>query len=368
MLYHKTDYISDRLDLYGVDDVVVMRRLSVFGALDGELLQQGFARVYDGTTTVLYHRDGVPRATIAAWQVLGIGTGAGNVAYNFPQMVRGTSHYLDDYTLEELTRYRALLLSGFRWHNREQAESLAAQAAQRGVVVLVDLTRIPEDPVARVPRFLGVYGEPIVLAPQAILGKGSSESYTFMPFGENKALWHTFTPQGMSHTALTFDYLGQIGTLLGYNQYGTGKVWFVGLNLPYHLALTNDPEAARLLGGVLGLQTNTRSMYTAVTLQNYQADARGYRFDYQLPQAERLLFPAAFHDGMVVQVDGAPVATWSYENLLAFAAPAGAHRVEIVIEATTVYLLGKISSVVAAFILVVGLWWGRRWLVRYELD
>lgn len=368
LLYHKTAYISDRLDLYGVDDVVVMRRLSVFSALENELLQRGFARVYDGATTALYHREGAPRAVIAEWEVLGIGTGAGNVAYNFPQLIRGTSHFIDDYTLQELTRYRVLLLSGFRWHNREFAETLVAQAAEQGVTVLVDLTRIPEDPVARIARFLGVYGEPIVLAPQPIVGEGNGEMYMFMPFGENEALWHTFTPQGMSHTTLTFDYLGQTGTLLGYNQYDAGKVWFLGLNLPYHLALTNDPEAARLLGGLLGLPMNTRSTYTTVALQNYQADAHGYRFDYQLPQAARLLFPVAFHDGMVVQVDGTPVETWSYENLLAFAAPAGEHRVEIVIETTTVYFLGKVSSVLAALILAAGLWWGRGWLARYESD
>lgn len=201
------------------------------------------------------------------------------IAYNFPQLIRGTSHYVDDYTLQELTRYRALLLSGFHWHNRTDAESLITQAAEQGVAVLVDLKRIPEDPVARIPLFLGVYGEPIVLAPQPILGKGGGESYTFMPFGKNEALWHTFTPQGMSHTTtLAFDYLGQTGTLLDYNQYSAGKVWFVGLNLPYHLALTNDPEPARLSGKILGLQANTRSEYTAVILQNYQANAHGYRF------------------------------------------------------------------------------------------
>lgn len=368
LLYHKTDYISDRLDLYGVDDVVIMRRLSVFSALENQLLRQGFTRVYDGATTALYHRDGVPRAAMVEWQVLGIGTGAGNVAYTFPQLIRGSSHFVDDYTLEELTRYRVLLLSGFRWHNRQDAEALVTQAAEQGVTVLVDLTRVPEDPVARIARFLGVYGEPIVLAPQPIIGKGSGESYTFMPFGENEALWHTFTPQGMSHITLTFDYLGQSGTLLGYNQYGTGKVWFLGLNLPYHLALTNDPEAARLLGEILGLPANMRSTYTTVVLKNYRADARGYRFTYELPKTARLLLPIAFHDGMAVLIDGSPVETHSYENLLAFAAPAGKHSVEIVIEATIIYALGKVSSVLSALLLAALLWRAQHWLCSYALS
>ena len=47
---------------------------------------------------------------------------------------------------------------------------------------------------------------------------------------------------------------------------------------------------------------------------------------------------------MIVLVDGNPVDMRSYERLLAFKAPAGAHSVEIRMESTSIYLLGRIVT------------------------
>jgi uncharacterized membrane protein len=322
-------YMQDRLDLYGVDDVVLLRDLDSAPAVATGLAASGFELAYSGELTDLYHRDGAPRGFVLAGQALGIGRGAQNLAYLFPQIVLGTWTQVDAYSQATLASYPALVLSGFGWHDRERAESLVRQAAEAGVDVIVDLTGAPDDPLARIPRFLDVWGERIITSAQPHRVQGPWGAFDLLPFGEDGELWHTLIPQGAQHEALTFDYLGEEGVVLAYNTYGAGRVWFVGLNLPYHAALTQDPAAIRLLGELLRLPAQAATQRTAVALDGYQAGPTGYRFHYALAQPELLLVPVAFHEGMQVRVDGATVPFQSYEHLLAFEAPAGRHRVEI---------------------------------------
>jgi len=53
--------------------------------------------------------------------------------------------------------------------------------------------------------------------------------------------------QGLQQEFWSFDYLGERGTLVGYNTYGSGEVWFMGLNLPFHALQTGDPLVIQLL-------------------------------------------------------------------------------------------------------------------------
>ncbi|MBU0492720.1 MAG: hypothetical protein KKA73_07930 [Chloroflexi bacterium] len=341
-------YLLDRLTLYGTDDAVLLNDMLVTPRVAGTLETAGFQPAYTGSTATLYHRasgsDSGPRAVVAHWPALGIGRGAQNLAFLFPRLIVGTSSQVDDYTLDELRRYETVVLSVFGWRDRPTAEALIGQAAEAGVNVVVDLTGGPEDPLAHVPRFLGVWGEHIILAPEPILVQDPGGSYQLLPFGEISALWYTHTPQGMHVKTLQFDYLGEVGTVLGYNEYGEGRVWFVGLNLFYHAALTRDPAAIDLLAEVLRLPPDTPSQYTAVPLTDYTADQAGYRFTYTLETPNALFVPVACHEGTVVTVDGAPATLRSLENLVAFDAPAGEHTVEIQTHPTSIYLLGQVTT------------------------
>lgn len=337
-------YVLDRLTLLGADDVVLLNRLSAAPRVAAALTEAGFQLAHVGDTASLYHRDGGPRAYRVRWRALGIGRGTQNLAFIFPQLVLGPSPQVDDYSREELLKYQTVVLSGFNWRDRGVAEAVIRDAAAAGVRVVVDLTGAPEDPLARAPRFLDVWGEGIVLAPEPVHVSGTDGDYRFQPFGERAALWYTHTPQGLQVETLTFDYLGERTVVLGYNTYGPGRVWFVGINLPYHAALTHDPAAVAILADVLQLPPDTSAQYAAVPLADYTADQAGYRFTYTLDAPDTLLMPVARHEGTVVLVDGQAAPVRSFENLVAFNAPAGTHMVEIRVQPTGIYALGALAT------------------------
>lgn len=351
---HSYTYLLNRITLYGADDLIFLNEELHQPLLD-LLSNAGYQAQYQGKTLTHFHQDGVPRAYLANWHILGIGKGAYNLSFVFPEIIVGGRTKVDQYTLEDLTAYHTLFLSGFEWDNRDRAEQLIQQAAQAGVTVVVDMTGIPDEPLAREPHFLGVWGEPITLPDTPIVlndGKGK-----LAPVGDNFPDWVTHTPQGLQVETITSKYLNVSNTILGYNQYGEGKVWFVGLNLPYRVFLNRDPWIINMFSQLLDVQSAGSLSYQSVPLGQYLATESGYTFTYRLDQPHELIVPVAYHDGTIVKVDGQPVKNASIENLVMFAAPVGEHQVEIEVRPTPIYFLGQVTSLAAlAGFLVAGFW------------
>lgn len=347
-------YVLDRLNLYGVDDVVILTTLPHTAELGNEFLRAGFSLMSQSGTLAYFHRDGQPRAFSTPWQALGVGLSAQTYAYLFPQVVLGHSPYLDDYSFEELTRYPILILAGAQWHNRQAAEDMVRAAANHGVRVWVDLTRSPVDPLSQIPRFLDVWGETVILPPDPVQVSGWKTPLQLVPFGSKGELWHTFLPQNLQHEAITFDYLGKRAVLAGYNEVEGGQIWFLGANLAYHALVDKDEVAIRLLSELIGLPAGQPTAYQPVPLENYQAGAFGYSFDYSLDHPQELVVPIARHDGTFILLDGQPRPFTSVENLILFSAPTGRHRVEIRYRPTPIYRMGTFLSF-ASFLMGVGL-------------
>ncbi len=337
-------YLVNRLDLYGTDDVVLLEEIPNADHIADGLQQAGYLKAYTGERVDWYHREGRPRAFIADWETLGIGAGAQNLAYLFPDLIVGTSTRVDDYRLEHLLHYKTIVLSGFDWHDRHAAEQLVEQVARLGVRVVVDLTGVEPDPMARIPRFLNVWGEQSILSPGEIRVYSQGKEFTFEGFNQYSQPWYAHMLQGLDQEFWSFDYLGEKGNLVGYKAFGPEKVWFVGLNLPYHAVQTRDPLAIQLLSLLLQLEPEAAARRKQVSLVDYQAGGGGYQFSYYLENPETLFVPVAYHEGTFVVVDGIPTQTYSYERLLAFEAPAGVHQVQIGLRRTPTHLVGKAIS------------------------
>ncbi len=358
--YGSYEYVLDRLRLYGVDDVVLLTTLPYADELSRVLRAEGFEAVYEKGALVLFHREGRPRAYVISQRALGIGRGARLWAFLFPQVIVGTSPYVDDYALDELRRYDVLLLSGFAWRDREAAERLVEEVAQSGVRVIVDLTGVPVDPTARIPRFLNVWGEQIILDDRPVIAQVGAEEVPLRPFAAPTKLWYTHVPQGVDVETITFDYLGERGTVVGYRQVGKGRVWFVGLNLSYHALTTGDETALRLLADVVGLEPRGQPASTAVSLADYQTVADGYRFRYTLGRPAWLLLPVAAFDGTRLFIDGVPADARSLEMLVLFEAPAGTHTVDVRVGPAPIYRAGQGATFVGVLLLAALVWWAGR--------
>jgi hypothetical protein len=95
---------------------------------------------------------------------------------------------------------------------------------------------------------------------------------------------------------------------------------------------------------LLQLPAGRPNEYRAVPLIDYVPSQAGYDFAYTLDAADTLVVPVAHHDGTQVRIDGTPVPVHSFENLLAFDAPPGRHRVTVRIKRTPIYTWGLVAS------------------------
>lgn len=345
-----SDYLLDRLNLYGVDDVL---------SLEGEALPgleaAGFrAQAFSGLR--LFSRPGAPRALALEGRALGIGRGAQNLAFLFPNLLPGSSEVVDSYTLEELTRWPAVYLSGFTWNNQAQAETLLRQAADAGVQIVVDLTGVPPDPLAQIPHFLNVWGEPVFLDERPLT---LSDGHSLPGLGQTGHLWHALAPQGLDEELLTVSYLGQAAVVWGRQAAGRGFINFIGFNLVYFAAQTRSPQALLLLRDIFPAPL-TRATIPPQTLglENYRPSANGYDFDVSLPRDTLILIPVAAHAGFQALETGHPLEALSLDNLVALRLPAGEHRLSLRFPPTGIFFAGLLLSFLSGLLVLGWLWRG----------
>lgn len=350
-------YAIDRLDRLGTDDILMLNGANISGSFRDNLVSQGYTSVYQDPRLELLHKDGSPRAYELTRSILGIGDGTYNLALLFPQIETGKSAYIDDYSLEFLMKYDRIVLSRFNFHSREKAEELIEQYAVRGGKAIVDLTASPLDVLAKEPRFLDVYGEPVYLLSQAILLQDGRET-PLLPFRHDYLPWVSITPQGCDIELITFPYTEVEGVAVGYKLAGSGRITFIGLNLIYHAVLTRDPVVISLLETELGLSAYSVPHRKSVPLIDYRTAADGYRFSLNIAEETDIAVPVAVHDGTVVFLDGNRTPFVAVDNIVTFSIASGRHDIYITTEERPVHLIGKLLSVFGVIflaLLIVGL-------------
>lgn len=351
-------YGTSRLSRMGTDDVVILPGTGISTGLGDALEADGFELQSTNGELQLYHRDGTPRAYSVQPSVLGIGTGANNAALIFPQIVVGSSTNIDDYPREFLDLFDVILLSRFETGSRSGAETLVKELAESGKRVVIDMTGAPTSPFSRQPKFLDVYGEPILQIEQAdLIEDGVTTS--LLPFPTEFGKWSSVTPQGAEEDLIDFEYPATRGAAVSRNSYGEGDVVFLGLNLIFHAARTKDTVAVGLLEDFIGVPAYEAPEDTALPLESYVASEDGWRFDISLDDEQWILFPMAFHDGTRVSVNGQEVEAIGLERLTFARMPAGDHSVHISSERTGIYFFGYIGSAlgVMALLWYVSLGW-----------
>lgn len=245
------DYLFDRcLDL-GNDTVLI--KLSQMDAaalsvtkLDEAAENAGYELAGSNEFYRLYHVDMEGNwGTVTKYPAIGIGTGASVISLAFPAVQEMTSHNLNDYTFEELSRYEMIYLSGFTYNDRESAESLIVRLSEAGVRIVILADGIPESRDSHSKEFLGVIcnnvkfsnGYPFLDTKIGVLDCG------FFPQGNEE--WDTVYVSGLDEVWGTVQE-----DEMNLDFYGTVKndnIIVVGLNLTYYYAITEDEGVGRLL-------------------------------------------------------------------------------------------------------------------------
>lgn len=338
------EYTISRLERLGTDDVVHLPQADIDSDLRPTLEENGFEIVHTSGRLTLFHKDGAPRAVDIPLKVFGIGTGSNNISLLFPEVTIGTSPNIEDYDSEFLEIFDVIVLSRFTFGSRGRAEEIVIDLATQGKTIVVDLTSAPLDTLSREPKFLGVYGEPVLQISQARTVIDGVIS-PLLPFTQEFGTWRSVTPQGADEVLIPFEYIAAQGTALSRNVYGDGQVMFVGLNLMFHAAVTDDPLAIRILETILGIDAKQPSGDRSIPLDNYVASEDGWRFDITLPEEQWVLLPMGLHAGTSVEANDEPVDIVGVESLTLAKLPAGTSSVHIKSDQTSINTIGKAATV-----------------------
>lgn len=186
---------------------------------------------------------------------LAIGNSASNITLEFPGYQIGNSYCLDDYTLDQLLQYEMVYVSGFTYRQKEIAEKLLYEVAEGGVKVIIDMNKVPNDPLTNRLTFMGVTAQPIQFEHK--LPNLHVKDYVYFPtiFQEEYRNWNTVYLEDVPNPT-GFSWMG--GNKLTF--IGTGEnsnIVYVGFNLLFHGIINKDRMAIDIYAGVMGKNAET---------------------------------------------------------------------------------------------------------------
>ena len=237
------NYLFDRALEMGNDTVLVYKNLLKYPDEDVEKViaaakERGYELVEERSLDLLFHIDTYDSfGTICQYSGLGIGTSAPNVSLANPDVEIGKSNNINDYTWEELTKYKVLYLDGFTYDNKEDGESLLKRVAAAGVRVVINGDGIPINEQSQNQEFLGVTCHSIKFQNGYPILYGDKNEVSTKLFDSEYTDWTTVYFTGLKTVTGTFYDNGLLLDFMGKTE---DEIYFVGLNVNYHTLLTHD--------------------------------------------------------------------------------------------------------------------------------
>lgn len=248
-------YAFDRLLELGDDVILVSKELieeDEQDALQAAASKVGYQLVDENENAWLFKLSDIEQTfgIVKQYKNLAIGENAGEICYIYPQFGQGDSNVLEDYSLEELTQYQKLYLSGFQYEDKDTAENLLRQASEAGVQIYIDMQHIPLNKLTGKAEFLGVYAQHIEFTekfPILSTDNGSQFKLDFQTIGY--AVWNTVYLSGASENLKTAYY--DNATNLAYvARDGDPNITFLGFNPVYYYQQDPMPELLTFLNEV----------------------------------------------------------------------------------------------------------------------
>ncbi len=240
-------YSFDRMLELGDDTVLVYKRL-IPEDMVSDMMESaaivGYHLVQENDKVWLFHIDTDVEGTFGVkkeYDSLAIGTHARAISYIFPRFGYGNSIALEDYSMEELSRYDKIYLSGFTYRDKDSAEDMLTQVARTGTRIYIDMQHIPLSELTGKAEFLGVYAQYVAFTerfPIMETANGSQFKLNFKTAGYSS--WNTVYISGMEESLKSSFYDNQTHlTYLGRNE--EENIYFMGFNtIHYYLESGED--------------------------------------------------------------------------------------------------------------------------------
>lgn len=220
----------------------------------------------------------------------------GALTYDRGLVVEGT-HNIDDYSLEELRRFDAVLLHGYGYKSHERAWRLLEQYVAEGGALYIDTGWqyfTPDWQMERAPEVLPVAsltwthfgaGDMPQVEDLSIAGGISAES--FSPLIWDGQPWGiSASPTGLRDWA--HPVLSVLGIpVVAAGEYGEGRVVWSGMNLIGHATTYDNAAERRLLGQLLAWLVPSRGADEIPAPEVTRENPDHLRFALSAPVAER---------------------------------------------------------------------------------
>lgn len=203
---------------------------------------------------LLYHQNAAEgKFTVESeYAGIAIGTGISEMVLMYPALLETSKTNLNEYSFEELSKYKLIYLNGFTYDDKEEAEQLILQLGEKGIRILIEAEGIPSDIVSKNREFLGVTGNDISFEKGFPIFYIQEEEVDCNLFAKGQENWQSLYLTGLDAVSGYFfenqekiDFMGTAGN---------ENIIFIGLNLGYHYALTGDPNAEKIYSEILGLE------------------------------------------------------------------------------------------------------------------
>lgn len=250
-------YVFDRCRELGNDTVLVrLSSLEKYGVsvkdMDMAAGASGYSVAGENAAYRLYHMDTYDNwGTISKYEVIGIGSGTPLISQSFPAVEETDSDNLNDYSYEQLSQYKQVILDGFTYDDKTAAEELVLRLSEAGVKVVIYSDGIPQEKKTQSQEFLGVTCSDIVFK------NGYPDMDTKLGvlypdlFPKGYATWQTVYVTGLDNT---WGSVMDNGIKLDF--YGTVKndnIIVCGLNLAYYYGVSADKSVGRLLSDMMDI-------------------------------------------------------------------------------------------------------------------
>ena len=235
-------YMFDRLLEYGCDTVVI-KKDEIHDITKLDLLFEaadlvGYDLIAENEFAYLYdHREVKGQyGVISQYENVCIGSGSEYLCYLYPSFVKLTNDYLDDYTFEDLCKYKKIYLSGPYYKDKTYCENLVLQLAKSGVKIYVDMHNLQNEKSIGRNSFLGVVAQPITFTDKfPVLEMRDGTQFKLGNIKDKYSEWRTVYFTNLHNVTRKSEYqkgryLSYLGTTLNDN------ITFIGLNLVYYCA------------------------------------------------------------------------------------------------------------------------------------
>ncbi|MCK4267217.1 MAG: hypothetical protein KAX16_00180, partial [Actinomycetia bacterium] len=267
----------------------------------------------------------------------------------------GKSFFLDDYSFADLKHFKAVVLHGFAYRNKDKAESLIKRYVKQGGQVIVDAQSGDEFTVFRRDTFLGVTIHGVTLSGKTTFEtKPNSLGIPKLKTLKLPKAWQTVYYTNLSKTFVTTEQNNRQLPVVGYKKIGDGKVYFLGANLLFYAFSRHQQDIGVLLNKIVDASKNKDRVLARPKVDQRRFTATNLVFDYESKRPFPAMISRTYSPHWKAYLDDKEeLPITKMEGLMEINLPKGNHEVNFTYGPTTIHLISWIMTAFAVLFVVI---------------